>query len=102
MIITTCPDTSTAEHLARLLIESRLAACVQVSGVTSFYTWKGTVAREAEQLLLIKARTDRYPLIEDAIRSNHPYEIPEIIELPIAGGHAAYFSWIDAVSAAQK
>ncbi len=98
VIVTTCPDAESAEKLARLLNEDRLAACVQVSSITSFYSWKGTVVKDAEQLLLIKAPADNYGRIEEAIQKNHPYEIPEIIELPIARGYAPYLAWIDEVS----
>lgn len=98
VIITTCADSDSAERLARLLTEARLAACVQVSGITSFYSWKGSVVRDGEQLLLIKAPAGNYSQIEEAIRRNRPYDVPEIIALPVTQGYAPYLSWIDEVS----
>ncbi|MBW2544162.1 MAG: divalent-cation tolerance protein CutA [Deltaproteobacteria bacterium] len=98
VILTTCGNREEAEKLARLLIESRLAACVQLTGVTSFYEWDGAVNRDDEKLLLIKAKSTHYDRIEEFISKNHSYDVPEIIQLPISGGSETYLKWIAAVS----
>jgi periplasmic divalent cation tolerance protein len=86
-----------AEAIARTLVEQRLAACVNViPGVTSIYTWKGKVEREGESTLLIKTRAARVEALTQAIRAVHPYEVPEIIALPILPGmgEPAYARWV--------
>ncbi|HOO90754.1 MAG TPA: divalent-cation tolerance protein CutA [Syntrophales bacterium] len=98
VILTTCGDKEDAEKLASLLIESRLAACVQITGITSFYEWNGAVNRDTEQLLLIKAATAQYDKIEAFISQNHQYDVPEIIQIPITDGSDAYLQWIAAVT----
>lgn len=95
LILTTVPDTATADRLASLLVESRLAACVNIlPGVRSVYRWQGTVERADELQLIIKTASDGYRAVEEAIRAHHPYETPEIIALPIAQGLPAYLQWI--------
>ncbi|HPA14244.1 MAG TPA: divalent-cation tolerance protein CutA [Desulfobacterales bacterium] len=98
VILTTCGKKEEAERLARSLIGNHLAACVQVAGVTSFYEWEKKITKGEELLLLIKAKASRYDRIEEFIRENHSYEIPEIIALPIGGGLKNYFKWMDDVS----
>lgn len=98
VILTTCPDREEAERLARLLVESRLAACVQMTGVTSFYEWSGALNRDDEQLLLIKAPSSSYGEIEAVISRNHPYDVPEIIRIPVTAGSERYLQWIDTVT----
>jgi periplasmic divalent cation tolerance protein len=98
MVLTTCPTQDEAQRIASLLIREHLAACVQITGITSCYEWKGTVNTENEQLLLIKARADRYGDIESFILKNHSYEIPEIVMIPIERGSESYLSWIDEMS----
>lgn len=96
IIFCTCPDKNTAEKLARLLVESRNAACVNIlPGITSVYAWKGQVESAQEHLLLIKAHQGRYPAIETMLREHHPYELPEIIAVPIERGLPEYLHWID-------
>jgi len=85
-----------AERIATALVERRLAACVNVvPGVTSVYRWKGDVQRDAELLLVIKTRADRLEELRKVLLSLHPYEVPELVALPIEGGHAAYLEWLD-------
>ena len=92
----TVPDAATAEKLARILIENHLAACVNiVPRLTSVYYWQGQIETSEELLLLIKTRSDRYPDLEATLRDSHPYELPEIISVPIGQGLDAYFNWID-------
>lgn len=96
LILCTCPDRETAEKIARHLVESRLSACVNIlPGVTSVYSWKGQLETAEEHLLLIKSNSDRYAYVEQAIRDLHPYELPEIISLPVERGFSDYLSWID-------
>ena len=88
-----------AEEIARALLEKRLAACVNVvPGVVSLYWWQGEICRDAESTLLIKTRADLVEALTAAIRAVHPYEVPEVIALPmVAGeGNAAYHAWVRA------
>ena len=95
IILCTCPDPATAERIAETVVGERLAACVNiVPGLTSLYHWEGQIQRDAELLLLIKTRQAVYPLLEARIRELHPYQVPEIIALPIQAGLAAYLNWI--------
>ena len=95
IILCTCPDRTTAERIAETVVSERLAACVNIApGLTSIYRWEGQIQREAELLLLIKTRQAVYPQLEARIRELHPYQVPEIIALPIQAGSAAYLDWI--------
>ena len=97
VVYCTCPDSITAERIAETVVGERLAACVNIApGLTSIYRWQGQVQRDAELLLIIKTCSLRYPLLEARIRELHPYEIPEIIALPVQAGLAAYLHWITA------
>ena len=98
IIITTTDSEEEARSLSAKLVESRLAACVQVSGITSFYTWKGEVHNDPEYRLLIKTGKDLYHKTESFIRENHSYEVPEIIEVPIRSGLEEYLGWISEVT----
>ena len=96
LVLCTCPDRDVALELSGPLIEQGLAACVNIlAGVTSVYRWEGRVAQEAECLLLIKTTEARYPALEQALRTRHPYELPEIIAVPIEQGLAEYLQWVD-------
>jgi len=96
VIFTNCPDEATAERIARVLVEQRLAACVnRLTPVQSTYRWQGAVEQAVEVPLLIKSTRARYPELEAAIRSLHPYTVPEIIALPIAAGYAPYLRWVE-------
>jgi periplasmic divalent cation tolerance protein len=95
LVITNAPDTTNAQALARLLVERRLAACVNIlPGVQSVYQWQGTVEEASEVTLLIKTVQARFDELESAIKSVHPYQVPEIIVLPIVAGLPAYLDWI--------
>ena len=103
MVYCTCPDQATAERLAETLVGERLAACVSlVPGLSSIYRWQGRIQRDAELLLLIKTRGAVYPLLEARIRQLHPYQVPEIIALPIQAGAAAYLDWLAANTGGQE
>jgi len=91
----TCPDTSTAEHIARVLVEDRLAACVNLlPGVRSVYRWEGEVAVDDEVLLMIKTTQDRLPALRDRLVALHPYDVPELVAVTVADGLPAYLRWI--------
>jgi periplasmic divalent cation tolerance protein len=94
--LSTVASAADGERIARALVERRLAACVNVlPGLTSLYRWQGEVAREAEVLLLIKTRAERFAALREALAELHPYEVPELVALPIAAGHAPYLAWLD-------
>jgi periplasmic divalent cation tolerance protein len=95
LVLSTCPDVDTAERLARALVEGRLAACVNVVGpVKSVYRWRDAVETAGELLLLIKTPADRYPALEHALRALHPYEVPEIVAVPVERGLNDYLTWV--------
>jgi periplasmic divalent cation tolerance protein len=85
-----------ARRIGRALVEGRVAACVNVvPGLTSIYRWKGAIEENAEQLLVIKTRRDRLADLKTALASLHPYEVPELIVVPIETGLPSYLAWID-------
>ena len=95
LVFCTVPDTGSAERIAASLVEERLAACVNiVPGLVSVYRWEETVQRAAEMLLLIKTTPGVYDRLEARIRALHPYELPEIISVPIQTGQTDYIQWI--------
>lgn len=95
IVFCTCPDVTTAEHLAQSLIAQKLAACVNiVPGITSIYYWQGEVQKTAEQLLLIKTSKELYSKLEAHIKQEHPYNIPEILAIDIAQGLPDYLAWL--------
>ncbi len=97
LVLTTCPDGEIAEALAAHVVENNVAACVNIiPAVRSIYKWKGKVERSDEHLLLIKSRADCYKRLEAAIRRQHPYELPEVVSVPIENGLSDYLAWIDA------
>jgi len=95
-VVTTTEKKGDAEKIARTLVEKRLAGCVQIVGpVVSTYRWKGKIENAEEWLCFIKTRSNLYQEMERLIRAIHPYEIPEIIALPIVGGSSDYLKWLD-------
>lgn len=94
-VLMTAPDPEEAERLATALVEARLAACANlVPGVTSIYRWQGAVERAEEVLLVLKTTGERLPeLVERAVEM-HPYEVPEVLALPVEAGHADYVRWV--------
>ena len=96
LVITNLPDRDSAGRLAHALVESRLAACINIlSPCRSVYRWQGKTEDAEEYPMLIKTSRDRYPALEAAIRAAHPYELPEIIAVPLAAGLPAYLGWVD-------
>ena len=95
LILTNLPDNASAEKLARALIDSRAAACVNVlAPCHSIYRWQGAVETAEEVPLLIKSTAANYPLIEEMVRAHHPYDVPELIAIPITHGLPAYLAWL--------
>jgi len=93
--MTTCPDAGTADRIAQALVHEGLAACVNIlPPMRSIFRWKGKVEDASEQLLIIKSTQTRLPEIMDRIRALHPYELPEIIAVPIADGLPDYLRWL--------
>lgn len=99
LVMTTAANEDEAATLARAIVRARLAACVQLQAIRSFYTWKGEACEAPECLLLIKTRAALYPALEAFIRERHRYELPEIVQLPITAGSAAYLGWLAAQTA---
>jgi periplasmic divalent cation tolerance protein len=95
VVLCTVPDTDHAGRIAGHLVEERLAACVNiVPGLVSVYPWEGAVQHDNEALLLIKTTAAAYDRLEARLRTLHPYELPEIISVPIQTGQADYLQWI--------
>src|SRR5262245_8326177 len=88
VVLSTFPDVDTAARVARTLVEERLAACANlVPTIRSIYRWQGAISDDAEALAIIKTTADRYAALAVRIAALHPYEVPEIIALPLADGH---------------
>lgn len=97
LVLCTCPDAATARRLAEALVKERRAACVNIApGLTSVYEWEGGIEAAAEQLLLIKTEAAAFSSLEAFLKANHPYELPEIIAVPIQHGSVDYLQWITA------
>ena len=95
LVVTNLPSRESAETLARSLVEQRLAACVNIlPPCRSVYRWQGAVESASEIPLLIKTRAECYAALEAAIRRLHPYEVPEIVALPVERGLPAYLAWV--------
>lgn len=95
MILVNVPDEATAHHMARSLVEGRVAACINIlPGVRSVYRWQGKIEEAQEVTLLIKTTQARYVDLEAAVKAAHPYDVPELIALPIVAGLPEYLSWI--------
>jgi periplasmic divalent cation tolerance protein len=97
LVLTNLPDRAAAEQLADTLIGQKLAACVNIlAPCRSVYRWKGEVQHDEEHPVLIKTSEERYPALEQALRAAHPYELPEIIAVPIKRGLPDYLAWVAA------
>jgi len=95
LVFTNLPNVQSAEKLARQLVESRAAACVnQLAPCSSIYRWQGNIESATEVPLLIKTTRLDYPRLEKLIREAHPYELPEIIAVPVTDGLPAYLKWV--------
>jgi periplasmic divalent cation tolerance protein len=98
MLLTTAPSRDEAAKIANLLIDEKLAACVQLLPIESFYVWDGKTQNKAEVLLLAKTRSALFDTAIARIKAVHSYSVPEIVALPFAAGFAGYFRWIDEVT----
>ena len=95
LALSTCPDDGTARQIAEALVTEGLAACVnRIPGVRSSYVWKSELQDDAEVLLIIKTTATRVPEVEARLKALHPYELPEWVVLPVAGGNEAYLQWV--------
>jgi periplasmic divalent cation tolerance protein len=95
LVLTNLPDRAAAERLADDLVAKKLAACVNIlAPCRSVYRWKGVVQHDEEHPMLIKTTSECYAALEQAIRAGHPYELPEIIAVPIERGLPAYLEWV--------
>lgn len=96
VVLNTCPDAATADRIATALVKQNLAACVNIlPGIRSIYRWQGETERAEECLLLIKGRADAFDEICNLITSQHPYELPEVVMVPISDGLKPYLEWIN-------
>ncbi len=96
-VFVTCPDEPTAQAIAHHLIEKRLAACVnRLPAIRSLYLWEEAVCEDSESLLMIKTTEAGFEPLKAAILAHHPYEVPEVIALPVTQGSAPYLQWVEA------
>ena len=95
IVLTTCPNEKEAKILASTLLKNNLAACVQLSQITSYYTWKGSTHNDPEIRLLIKTRARLYESVEQFIKGHHSYDVPQIVQIPITDGSDEFLDWID-------
>lgn len=96
VVYITTPDYETAKKLADYLVNNKLAACVNiVENIYSIYFWQGNIERDNESLMIIKTRADLFEKLEEEVKKNHPYSVPEIIAMPIIKGSNDYLKWID-------
>src|SRR5258706_13219689 len=99
VVVSTFPTEGKAAEVARTLVEERLAACANVvPRIRSIYRWQDEICDELETLVIVKTETDRGEALCERLAALHPYEVPEIIVLPIAGGHASYLAWVTAMT----
>ena len=95
IVFCTIPDEQKGAELARLLVESKVAACASiVPHIRSIYAWKGKTCDEAEALMILKTRSSLLPRLEKEIRAHHPYDVPEIVAFDIAASHEPYLEWL--------
>jgi periplasmic divalent cation tolerance protein len=95
LVLCSCPDEPVALDIARILVKEGLAACVsRLAPVTSIYQWEGRICEQGELLLLIKTTPARYEALEMRLKALHPYEIPEIIAIPVVAGSSQYLAWM--------
>jgi periplasmic divalent cation tolerance protein len=96
VVTTSCPDEALASRLAEAAVAERLAACAQVQGpIRSTFRWQGAVDHATEWYCHLKTSRDRYPALEARIHELHPYEVPEIVAVPVVAGSPAYLRWVE-------
>ena len=95
VLLSTCPDAATAERMARELVAASLVACVNiVPGVRSIYLWNGAVQADEEVLMILKTTAGRLAAVRERLVALHPYDLPEIVALPVVDGHHPYLQWV--------
>ena len=94
VILTTLANESDAAKLITALLEQRLVACGTILPARSLYRWEGTVRNEGESLVLLKSRRERWAALKQAVEKSHPYDVPELLALPVQGGLPAYVAWL--------
>lgn len=103
VVLTTTPDVASAERIGRALVEERLIACANlVPGLTSIYRWEGEVRAEGEVMLLMKTTADRLAQLERRLPELHPYDVPELVALPVSGALEAYGGWVMSETAQEQ
>jgi periplasmic divalent cation tolerance protein len=96
VVLITASSEQEAEAIGKVLVESRLAACVNISaGVRSLFRWQGAIEQQEEALMLVKSRSDLLPSMIDVVKSLHSYTVPEVVALPILAGSPDYLAWVD-------
>jgi len=96
LVFTTVPDEETAEKISQHLVEKRLAACVtRTAANKSVYWWQGKITKDNEHILFIKTQAKRYPELEKVLVMVHPYEVPEVIAVPLVQGFGKYLDWLN-------
>ena len=93
LVLSTVPESESA-RISETLVSEKLAACVNATPVRSCYRWNGEICRDREELLIMKTRESLFPRVMERIRELHPYEVPEILALPVWGGYAGYLGWV--------
>jgi periplasmic divalent cation tolerance protein len=97
IVLCACPDPEAAISIAHTVVDEFLAACVNIlPGIRSIYRWNDAVQDEPEALMILKTTVDRWPALQERLLALHPYEVPEVVAIPTAGGHDAYFQWVAA------
>lgn len=94
VVLCTFPNAAKATEIARIIVSERLAACVNLQEVASIYSWKDELQNEAETLAIIKTTDERFEALKKRLVELHPYEVPEVIAMHVAGGHAPYLAWV--------
>jgi len=98
-VFVTAPSVEDGSQIARILVKEKLAACVNIlPGITSIYTWNSEICEDSEVLLIIKTRIDLFEALSATVQKEHPYDVPEVIALPLATGASNYLDWIDKVT----
>jgi len=95
VVLCSCPDETNAQALARSLLKNKLVACINIiPQIQSLYYWEGKLTESQEYLLIGKTLKQRYPQLEHHLKTQHPYDCPEILCLPVTQGSAAYLAWV--------